>query len=312
MDATIVTVTLNPSIDRSFSVERAVPEIKLEAADDRRDPGGGGVNVARAVTRLGGSVTALWSRGGHTGTLLEELIEKEGVRQVPIPIGDWTRENVIVRERASGQQYRFGLPGPTFTREDLDRHAERLADVRADYLVLSGSLPFGVTPEWFAGQISRAPAGSRVVVDTKGEALERALEVGVFLIKPNIDELEAIMRRKLDVDERVEDAARSIIERRGAQMVLVSLGRGGAVLVTNDVALHVRAPHVRIRSKVGAGDSMLGGVVFALSRGWAPEDAARFGVAAGSAAVMNEGTELCRREDTERLYAAMSRSLPAS
>ncbi len=312
MDATIVTVTLNPSIDRSFSVERAVPEIKLEAADDRRDPGGGGVNVARAVTRLGGSVTALWSRGGHTGTLLEELIEKEGVRQAPIPIGDWTRENVIVRERASGQQYRFGLPGPTFTREDLDRHAERLADVRADYLVLSGSLPLGVTPEWFAGQISRAPAGSRVVVDTKGEALERALEVGVFLIKPNIDELEAIMRRKLDVDERVEDAARSIIERRGAQMVLVSLGRGGAVLVTNDVALHVRAPHVRIRSKVGAGDSMLGGVVFALSRGWAPEDAARFGVAAGSAAVMNEGTELCRREDTERLYAAMSRSLPAS
>lgn len=306
MDASIVTVTLNPSIDRSFSVERAVPEIKLEAADDRRDPGGGGVNVARAVTRLGGNVTAIWSRGGHTGTLLEELIEKEGVQQAPIPIGDWTRENVIVRERVSGQQYRFGLPGPSFTQEDLARHAERLADVRADYLVYSGSLPQGVTPEWFAERVSTAPAGSRVVVDTKGAALERALEVGVFLIKPNIDELRAITRLELDVDERVEDAARSIIERGGAQMVLVSLGRGGAMLVTKGDALHIRAPNVRIRSKVGAGDSMLGGVVSALSRGWAPEDAARFGVAAGSAAVMNEGTELCRREDTERLYAAMS------
>lgn len=305
MDSPIVTVTLNPSVDRSFSVDRAVPEVKLEARDDRRDPGGGGINVARAVTRLGGNVTAVWSRGGHTGMLLEELISKEGVRQAPIQIEDWTRENVIVRERSSGQQYRFGLPGPTFGRKDLTRHSEHLAELRADYLVYSGSLPLGVTPDWFAERISGAKAHSRVVVDTKGEALERALEVGVFLIKPNIDELEAIMRRKLDVDERVEDAARSIIERNGAEIVLVSLGRGGAVLVTKDTAAHVRAPNVRIRSKVGAGDSMLGGVVFALSRGWSHEDAARFGVAAGSAAVMNEGTELCRREDTERLYAAM-------
>lgn len=306
MNASIVTVTLNPSVDWSFSVERVVAELKLEGEDEQRDPGGGGVNVARVVTRLGGSALALWSRGGHTGKLLEELIAREKVPQLPIEVTGSTRENVIVRERVSGQQYRFGLPGPELEPADLQKYAAATSGRPADYLVYSGSLPRGVSPKQFANLISSAPKGTRVVVDTKGEALKSALDVGVFLIKPNIDELEAIMRRKLDLDERVEDAARGIVERGGAEMVLVSLGRGGAVLVTKQVAAHLRAPTVRIRSKVGAGDSMLGGIVVALCRGDSPEDAARFGVAAGSAAVMNEGTGLCRREDVERLYAALS------
>ena len=306
MNTTIVTVTLNPSIDKSFSVERVVPELKLDVQDERHHPGGGGVNVSRAVKRLGGNSVAIWSRGGYTGALLEELIAKEGVEQQPISVAEATRENVIARERTSGQQYRFGMPGPSFDAGDLARHAEQLGAVRADYLVYSGSLPRGVTPKWFAERVASAAPGTRVVVDTKGEALERALDVGVFLIKPNIDELEAIMKRKLDLEERVEDAARGIVERGGAKLVMVSLGRGGAVLVGEEITVHLRAPHVKIKSKVGAGDSMLGGMVLALSQGRSPEDAARFGVAAGSAAVMNEGTELCRSEDAERLYTAMS------
>lgn len=305
----IVTVTLNPAVDRTFAVERVVPERKLAAHDERRFPGGGGVNVARVVHRLGGDERAYWSRGGATGDLLAELLDREGLAHEPVPVSGPTRENVIVREHVSDQQWRFGLPGPELSKDDLQRWREKLESLAPapGYLVLSGSLPRGVEAEWF-GELARAgKARSRVVVDTKGAALSCALGVGVFMIKPNIDELAAIVGRELGMEDAVESAARDIVERGGAEHVLVSLGRAGAVLVSKgEQTSHISAPHVRIRSKVGAGDSMLGGVVFALASGWEPQAAARLGVAAGTAAVMNEGTELCRREDVERLYAGMS------
>lgn len=300
----VVTATLNPTIDKAFSVEHVIAERKLDCDDVRLYPGGGGVNVARAATRLGIEPVALWSCGGHTGTSLRGLLDREGVRSRPIPVGQSVRENLIVHERACQRHFRFGLPGPHLSEQELDLWLEtvRSLDPPPDYLVLSGSLPPGAGAPWFAEVVRAAPPGARVIVDTKRDALLAAIEVGVFLIKPNLHELEELTGAELPDRRSIEGAARSLIDRGRVRFVLVSLGRGGALLVTEEGCHSLGAPPVPLKSKVGAGDSMVGGVVTALARGGSILEAARFGVAAGAAAVMREGTEICRREDTERLY----------
>lgn len=243
------------------------------------------------------------------GRLLGRLLDQERLPHQPIAISDMTRENLIVFEDRSGQQYRFGMPGPELTAKEAEHWLEVVEglDPAPGYLVLSGSLPPGVGDDFYVRMCERAPSSSRLVVDVSGEALKRSLEVGLFLLKPNLRELAELTGRSLQGDAEVESAARSIIARGKAEAVLVSLGRGGAMLVTRDRIDNIRAPTVQVNSKVGAGDSTVAGMILALSRGQSLVDAAYFGVAAGTAAVMTPGTELCRREDTERLYAEMAR-----
>ena len=286
-----------------------IPDRKLAAKDVRIGPGGGGINVARVVTRLGGSVLGLWSSGGTTGQLLSRLLDEEGVTHEAVAIGREIRENVMVRDESTAQQFRFGMPGP-----DIDADGRRAWDERiralgqtADlqYVVFSGSVPEAVSPAWYAQLLATVPAGVRLIVDTKAAALEQALHHGVFLVKPNVRELEDVLGFSFSDDSDIEEAARGVIRDGGAQAVLVSLGGAGALLVTADVAHRITAPAVRLVSKVGAGDSMLGAVVAALSDGKDLLEAARRGVAAGAAAVATPGTELCAREQVERLLNSM-------
>jgi 6-phosphofructokinase 2 len=311
MTRAIVTVTLNPCIDKFFAVKRVVPDRKLAGHDVRQDPGGGGINVARALAKLGGQALALWSSGGLMGQLLAELLDHEGIVHQQVAVADATRENIIVYDESIDDQYRFGMPGPRLGAGELGRWKDRITRLEPApaYLVLSGSLPPGATADWFAELVRDAPEGARVVVDTKGDALRRAIEAGVYLIKPNMHELEEIVGQELDSDDKVADAARAIVSSQGASVVLISLGRAGALLATADGIEHIRAPVVRYRSKVGAGDSTVAGMVHGLAQGLSLVQAARYGVAAGTAAVMTEGTELCRREDVERLYECMQREL---
>jgi 6-phosphofructokinase 2 len=309
MTAAIVTVTLNPSIDKFFAVNRVVPDRKLLAHDVRQDPGGGGINVARAITYLGGQAMALWSCGGLMGELLATLLDGDGIEHQRVAVGEATRENIIVYDESIDDQYRFGMPGPRLDDSELRRWKDCVSGLEPapQYLVLSGSLPPGASAGWFAEVIGQAPEGARVVVDTKGDALHQAIQTGVYLIKPNVNELEELVQQELDSDDKVEDAARQIVASGGASVVLISLGRAGALLATAQGFEHIRAPVVRYRSKVGAGDSMVAGMVHALVQGMSLGQAARYGVAAGTAAVMTEGTGLCRREDVERLYECMQR-----
>lgn len=305
----IVTATLNPCIDAMSHVDRVVPEQKLRCSRPKRYPGGGGINVARAVHRLGGSARALWSRGGPTGEILARLLDDEGVEHRALPIRDYTRENLIVREDASGQHYRFGMPGPELGDAELDAWRQLIAGLSPapSYLVLSGSLPVGVKNELYAELVACAPKSSKVVLDTSGAALGAALKQRVFLVKPNMGELARLSDTTFRSNDEVAAAARSIVDRGEAQAVLVSLGRGGALLVTADLSERIHAPAVQMDSKVGAGDSMVGGLVVHLARGGSLSEAARYGVAAGTAAIMTPGTELCRKDDTERLFAEIRR-----
>jgi 6-phosphofructokinase 2 len=311
----IVTLTVNPTVDINTSVGQVVPERKLRCDAPRREPGGGGVNVARAVRRLGGEATALYLAGGPSGDMLVGLLDDEELAHRRIPIEGWTRENVIVYEEASTLQYRFGMPGPHVDEAEWRACLEALAALEPapDYLVASGSLPPGVPADFFA-HVAEAAAGlgARLIVDTSGEALRRAAETGAYLLKPNLRELQELAGEELGGEQEQLDAARRLVDGGAVGVLVISLGAGGAVVVTPDHSEHIRTPTVPIRSKVGAGDSMVAGITVALAREWDLVEAARFGVAAGAAAVMTEGTELCRRDDTERLYAQMTGTMEES
>jgi 6-phosphofructokinase 2 len=303
----ILTLTVNPSVDASCAVDRVVPNRKLRCTRPRREPGGGGINVARAVHILGGEAAAVWARGGPTGDLLAQLLDDANVSHVPVSVSGTIRESLMVYEESSGSQYRFQMPGPELDAQSLDRLARAVTErsPSPQYVVLSGSLPPGVPDDFYARLATALGPDVRVVVDTSGSPLRRTVERGVFLIKPNLGELAELVGAPLESDADVMAAARRLLEPEAAHAVAVSLGAGGAMVVTRDGCDHIRSPTVPIRSRVGAGDSMVAGTVLALARGMPVGDAVRFGVAAGASAVMTPGSELCRRDDTERLYADM-------
>jgi 6-phosphofructokinase 2 len=237
---------------------------------------------------------------------LTDLLEAEGVRQMPVPVVGWTRENLNVLEEVSGRQFRFCMPGPTLHGDEWPIFLERLRELRPrpDFLVVSGSLPLGVPVDFYARVASLArDIGSRLVLDGSGDALASAVAAGVYLLKPSLREFRALTGEPERDDVHLADVAAACVERGWCEVLVLSLGAAGALWVTKTDRERLTAPSVRVSSSVGAGDSMVAGIVLALASGRPLRDAVRFGVAAGAASVMNPGTQLCRRQDAERLYA---------
>ncbi|MCK9401828.1 MAG: 1-phosphofructokinase family hexose kinase [Chitinophagaceae bacterium] len=300
----IITLTLNPALDKSISVPKLVPEKKLLCTDAKVEPGGGGINVSRAIHKLGGSSIAIYPSGGYTGKEFDALMAAEHIESVVLPMKGSTRENFVVLDASANLQYRFGMRGPELCEQEWQQALEYIKEQNnIDFIVASGSLPPGVPANFFGrlAMISKQKK-AKLVVDTSGEALQHAVQGGLFLIKPNLGELSTLYGKEKLAKEEVVSAARSIIASGGSEIIVVSLGAEGAVLVTKDIALQVKPPDVTIHSTVGAGDSMVGGMVLALSKSWSLADVLCYGVAAGTAATLNPGTELCKKEDTERLF----------
>jgi 6-phosphofructokinase 2 len=304
---TIVTLTMNPALDIATSTDRVIPTHKLRCSPPRYDPGGGGINVARAVHALGGDAVAIFPIGGPAGEMIHHLLDQEGVRHHPIAIAGFTRESLAVEDRQTGEQFRFILPGPEVCEEDQERCLDRLSVVaaEADYIVASGSLPLGVSEDFYVrvGRLALT-LGKRFVLDTSGAALKQAGR-GIHLLKPSLRELQDLVGREIGSPLEQECAAREVIEQGRSEIVVLSLGSEGALLVTTQECKRFAAVPVAARSTVGAGDSMLAGIVLGLSRGLPLREAVRFGLAAGAAALLGSGTELCRRTDVERLYQPM-------
>jgi 6-phosphofructokinase 2 len=302
--AHIVTLTLNPAIDLATVVPEVTPEHKLRCGPVRRDPGGGGINVARVVRELGGESIAVYTRGGPTGAFLEHLLEEKGLTRRSVPIADYTRESFTVSEHGSAREYRFILPGPTLTEREWQACLDAVVQVgaHAAFIIASGSLPSGVPVDFYARVARLAKTlGARAVVDAAGEPLRAALEEGVYLAKPNRRELcELTGAREEDFPAQAA-AARELVMKGRAEVLVVSMGADGAMLTTRTSQLQAKPPPVEAHSAVGAGDSFLAGMTVALSRGQPPEEAFRWGVAAGTSAILSLGTELCHRRDFERL-----------
>jgi 6-phosphofructokinase 2 len=317
--AKIVTLTMNPSIDTSSSVDRVVAGRKLRCTPPVHEPGGGGINISRAVRNLGGESVAVYPAGGQNGERLIDLLDAENIGHRALRIEQGTRENFMVYEESTGQQYRFGMPGPTLSGEERQRCIEEVlgASPAPEFIAASGSLPPGVPNDFYA-HLARSvrDAGARMILDTSGPALAVGVDAGVYLIKPNLRELQDIMGEEYRFEAQQEEWAGQLIREGRCEVVVISLGAGGAVAFWRDGRLRLRAPTVPIKSKVGAGDSMVGGMVLALSKGMDLPDVVRFGMAAGAAAVMTPGTELCRRRtpngSTVTCSSRADRPLPGS
>jgi 6-phosphofructokinase 2 len=266
------------------------------------------VNVSRAIKKLGGESMLLYPAGGLTGERLQGLLDEEGLNFRPFPIEGLIRESLVIIEESTGRQYRFGMPGPELQKKEWEQFLDVLSAVKPapDYLVASGSLPPGVPADFYA-RVARAgkKKGAKTIIDASGEALEEALKEGVYLIKPNVREFRELVGEDIKEESQIKAAAQKMVKSGRCEVLVISLGAAGALMVSEEISEHILPPTVPIVSKVGAGDSMVAGIVLSLARGKPLRESVLFGTAAGTSAVITPGTELCRREDAERLFKSM-------
>jgi 6-phosphofructokinase 2 len=303
----ILTVTLNPCIDKSSRVEKMKPESKLRCAEVVNEPGGGGINVSKALQKLEASSVALFPAGGHNGNMLCSLLKEEGIDFHAVDTRVETRENWIVLETSTNNQYRFTFPGREVLEDTVKTLVDQIRSFAPSFVVASGSLPPGL-PDYFYGLIVKnaAAVGAKCIVDTSGPALQALKGKHAFMIKPNIGELCKMLNVDwLDKDE-VPDAAQQAIRDGFAEIMVVSMGAMGAWLINSEKRYFVEAPPVEKKSTVGAGDSMVAGITYSLQKGRTLKEAIQFGVACGSAATMNDGTQLFKKADAERLYTQIN------
>jgi 6-phosphofructokinase 2 len=296
----IHTVTVNPALDLTFRVEEIRVDDKIRATKVYRAAGGNGVNVSRVAARLGHPTVAMGFAGGRAGDEMTELLAQESVRTWFTHQAEDTRTNVILHD-AENRQVRVSGPGASVTPEEVAKLEESLFDLRApDFLVLAGSLLKGMQEDFYLRLMARARAdGVRVVADIDRELREVAAS-GAYLIKPNQYELERLTGLSVADHADARAAGRRALA-LGPEVVVASLGPLGAVLVTQHEAWAATPPEVRVDSAVGAGDSLLAGVLIAIAEGKPWDEVLRVGVACGTATAMTPGTDLCHPETVAAL-----------
>ena len=303
MSPRILTITLNPTVDVSGETELLRPVHKIRTTPLNYEPGGGGINVAGVISNMGGDVESLYVGGGATGTLLSELLINQPYKSIYIPNTAPVRLSLNLFERSSGFEYRFVPEGEPISGDAIDACLDAVAGFKGSYVVASGSVPLGAPEDIYVRMAEIAKKnGARFVLDTSGDALTYTIEhADVFLAKPSLSELRHLAGDSLN-EASAREAAMTVIGRGKCEMLAITLGAEGAMLADKDDLLRLPALHVVTKSTVGAGDSFLGAMIWALSEGWDRQKAFRLGIAAGAAAAMTPGTELCKRDDVMRLF----------
>lgn len=299
----IATVTLNPSLDKTLTVDALVADDTNRAVAVRLDPGGKGINVSRVVREFGGHTLAMGLLGGHNGELVHHALNDEGIASDFNWIDGETRENLILEDKRTGDQYRINAPGPYVRIEEGDRLKRKLSgwQRRPDFIVFSGSVPPGLAKDIYRDLIQDAATkGLKTALDADGAAFRAGIAARPTVVKPNRYELERFVGHALEGEEALVAAGQELIA-QGVELVVLSDGPRAAYAISADEVWVATPPPIESQSAVGAGDSMLGGVIWRLTLGARLEEALAWGVAAGAATALTPGTELCHLKDVKVL-----------
>jgi 6-phosphofructokinase 2 len=305
----IYTVTLNPALDRFIVIEQLLREDTIRMQSETPYAAGKGINVSRVIRELGGQSVALGLVGGYEGLQLEGLLINAGVMTDFTRISDETRTNIILREQTKGRQYVISAAGPEVNATEIGLFYQNFSQIQnMDYVILSGSLPRGVTPNLY-GQLILAgkKKNAFIVIDTDGKSLRESIEYQPTCIKPNTYELSRLAERELQTESEIMGFCEKI-HQKGIPYILVSRGRKGLLLSSVKQKIKAIAPPVEVDSTVGAGDSVVGGFVLAHSRGKDLADCMRLACAAGTATAQTPGTELCHRAAVEAILPSVELS----
>lgn len=304
----IITLTVNPALDKSAKVASLIPAQKLKCHSIQYQPGGGGINISRMLKRLGTETSCIVTSGGDTGKFLTDLLIKETILPEIIPVKSWTRENLSVVDTQSGLQYRFGMPGNKLSKLELEAIKNLLKEKvdSQDILVLSGSLAEKMPVDYYAQLIKYlSDKNIKIVIDTSGSALKEALEENVYLMKPNQRELAQLAGKEFLSSAEQESFAIELIKSKKAEYVVVSLGARGAFIASSEGIFYKSTPSVKVKSTIGAGDSMVAGLIYGIQQGFSPENMLKWGVICGVATTMSEGTGLATKENIDKVLELM-------
>tara|TARA_R110002096_G_scaffold1077_1_gene5817 strand:+ start:9895 stop:10821 length:927 start_codon:yes stop_codon:yes gene_type:complete len=304
----IVTLTINPSLDKSAKIDQLIPEQKLKCHDIQFQAGGGGVNISRVLHTLGVKNNCVFTCGGDTGDTLKGLLEDEKLEITPIPVEHWTRENLAIVDTKTDLQYRFGMPGKGIsatTIKDIKITINKLV-TDDSILIISGSIPDSMSPDFYVELIDNLTAKNvKLIIDTSGAALKASLKKPVFLMKPNQSELAQLAGKDFLTKTEQEAFVMELITSKRAQYVIVSLGARGAFLASEQGIFYQSTPSIKVKSTIGAGDSMVAGMVCAIAKGYSSKDILKWGVVCGVATTMTDGTNLASKENIHKVLELM-------
>jgi 6-phosphofructokinase 2 len=298
----IYTITLNPALDRTLWIQKVRDDVSNRILEEKSFAGGKSVDVSKVLKNLGVDNIALGFVGGFAGRELEGRLLNEGIETDFVRVSGETRTNIIIHETGTGKQLAFNASGPEIKPDELMQFIEQLEKLPCgDVVAIGGSIPLGVSPEIYRKIISLVKrCQAKVVLDVDGEALRQGIKALPNVIKPNIHELSELAGRELNGLDEVVSAARSI-NQQGVEIVLVSMGAKGILLVSDGEQYLAVPPNVNVESTIGAGDSSVAGFIFGLVQGKDLKQCLIYAVAAGTATTLRQGTALCQKDDFERI-----------
>jgi 6-phosphofructokinase 2 len=306
----VVTLTLNPALDKSAKVDGIITEQKLKCHTITYQAGGGGINVSRVLNRLGIETQCIFPIGGDNGLKLKELLVNESLRIESIPIKSWTRENLSIIDTQNGQQYRFGMPGNTLIEQEIFELEALLEKTLSDedVFVLSGSLAENTDATYYSRLIKKFTRKNiKVILDTAGTPLIEAVKEHIYLIKPNQRELAHLAGKEFLTKTEQEEYALNLIKTKNIKYVVVSLGSNGAFIASEAGIIYQSPPPIKVKSTIGAGDSMVAGLIYAITNNCSPEMILKWGIACGAAATMNEGMDLARKDIINQVFVLLNK-----
>ncbi len=305
----ILTVTVNPALDTSAKVDGLIAEQKMRCHSIAHEAGGGGVNISRILTRLSVPNTCLFTSGGDNGRRLEEMLAEEAITTLPVPVSTSTRENLAVVDTLSNAQYRLGMPGSPLSETEQSHIITTIKGhlKENDILALSGSLTENMSDNFYETVVRAVrELKVKVLIDTSGSALQRALDEPLFLIKPNQRELAHLAGKDFMSNKEQEAFVMQLVESGKVEHVAVSLGARGAFLASREGIVYQSSPSIPVRSTIGAGDSMVAGLLYGFSHGLGLQETLKYGVACGAATTMTEGTSLSSKTSIEHVLTLLS------